>query len=267
MDAMSGAASRAGIALQYCMPLPRHFLQGSRYSNLLTIRTSGDRFGREHWESFLFNGRLASALGEWPWTDTAMSAETSNLLLSTLSGSSVGVGDAIGSLDRENLARVVRADGVIVKPDDAITPLDSAYLAAAHGPLSPLLASAHTRHRRLVTSYVFAFARSGGERSAALSPAVLGYGGPVFAYNYFGGQGVYLQSSQRLTFSVPDDGAYWIVVPVGASGVGFLGEEGKFVPVGKKRVAGLQDSGTLRARIIFAEGENRLPTWPQNRVQ
>ena len=40
--------------------------------------------------------RLASALGEWSWTDVFMSSETSNLLLSTLSASMVGVGDALG---------------------------------------------------------------------------------------------------------------------------------------------------------------------------
>jgi hypothetical protein len=85
MDTMAESARRERISLQYCMPLPRHFLQGTRYSNLLTIRTSGDRFKKEHWKSFLFNGRLASALGEWPWSDVFMSTETSNLLLSTLS--------------------------------------------------------------------------------------------------------------------------------------------------------------------------------------
>src|SRR5215813_2724193 len=132
MDAMAQAAGQAGITLQYCMPLPRHFLQGTRYFNLLTIRVSGDRFDKQHWASFLFNGRLASALGEWPWTDVFISSETSNLLLSTLSASIVGVGDALGQFDRTNLLRVVRADGVIVKPDDSVTPLDSAYIAQAN---------------------------------------------------------------------------------------------------------------------------------------
>ena len=132
MDTMSEAARREGIALQYCMPLPRHFLQGTRYSNLFTIRTSGDRFRKEHWKPFLFNGRLASALGEWPWTDVFMSSETSNLLLSTLSSSLVGVGDAIGSFDRDNLLRVVRSDGVIVKPDNSIVPIDRSYIDEAN---------------------------------------------------------------------------------------------------------------------------------------
>jgi hypothetical protein len=119
LDALSAAARMQHIALQYCMPLPRHFLQGTHYSNLLTIRVSGDRFEQSQWPAFLFNGRLASALGEWPWSDVFMSSETSNLLLSVLSGSMVGVGDAIGTFDRANLLRAVRADGCCLLDRDA----------------------------------------------------------------------------------------------------------------------------------------------------
>jgi hypothetical protein len=258
MDAMSNSAGKTGIALQYCMPLPRHFLQGTRYSNLLTIRTSGDRFDKDHWKPFLFNGRLASALGEWPWTDVFMSTETSNLLLSVLSGGSVGVGDAIGALDQKSLQRVVRADGVIVKPDDSITPLDTGYLDAANNRDSPLVAAAHTHHSGTVTSYVFAFVQSSKERAATISPTALGYDTPVFAYNYFSGRGVYLESEQVATFSVPNEGAYWVVVPVGPSGVGFLGDTDKFVSNGKARVATLRNAEALFARILFAKGEERV---------
>ena len=258
MNVMSTAARQAGIALQYCMPLPRHFLQGTLYSNLLTIRTSGDRFDKEHWKPFLFNGRLASALGEWPWTDVVMSAETSNLLLSVLSGASVGVGDAIGKFDPKNLQRVVRTDGVIVKPEDSITPLDTAYLDAAIDRGLPVVASARTRHSGTVTSYVFAFAQSRKERTAVISPTALGYSTPVFAYDYFGGRGVYLRSEEEVTFTVPDEGAYWVVVPVGPSGVGFLGDTDKFVPDGKARVAAVHNAEALSARILFARGEERL---------
>jgi hypothetical protein len=258
MNAMSITARKAGIALQYCMPLPRHFLQGTRYSNLLTIRTSGDRFDKDHWKPFLFNSRLASALGEWPWTDVLMSGETSNLLLSVLSGSSVGVGDAIGALDQKSLQRVIRADGVIVKPDDPLTPLDTAYLDAANNRASPLVAVARTQHSKTVTSYVFAFVQSSNERAATISPAALGYDTPVFAYNYFSGMGVYLESEKVLTFAVPNEGAYWIVVPVGPSGVGFLGDTNKFVSNGKARVAILRNAEELFARILFAKGEKRV---------
>jgi hypothetical protein len=59
-------------------------------------------------------------------------------LLSTLSASIVGVGDALGEIDRANLNRVIRADGVIVKPDDAIAPLDASYIEQANDRRLPI---------------------------------------------------------------------------------------------------------------------------------
>jgi hypothetical protein len=68
---------------------------------------------------------------------------------------------------------------------------------------------------------------------------------------------MHLQPADAVEFAVPDDGAYWIVVPVGHSGVGFLGDSGKFVSNGN-RVARIRDTGSLKARIIFSAGESRL---------
>lgn len=268
MDLMAEAALQQGMTLQYCMPLPRHFMQGTHYSNLLTIRTSGDRFNKDHWKSFLFNGRLASALGEWPWTDVSDSSETSNLLIATLSAAMVGIGDPIGQFNRANLQHVVRPDGVIVKPDTAIVPRDSSYLEMARHHGSPIVASAGTSHLAGVTTYLFAFTDAefrAGERQGLkdtgdvkIEPAQLGYKGPVYAYNYFGHYGLYLQPSEAFAFAVPDDGAYWIIVPVGRSGIGFLGDADKFVSNGKSRIATMNDTGEFSARVIFAKSENRL---------
>jgi len=262
MDLMAEAARRKGLTLQYCMPLPRHFLQGSRYSNLLTIRTSGDRFNEDHWKSFLFNGRLASALGEWPWTDVFNSTERSNLLLATLSGSMVGIGDQLGKFDRANLLRAVTPQGVIVKPDTAIVPHDSAYVASARRSGSPVVATAATHHPAGTTTYLFAFldaeTRGYEPRHAKIQPSAFGYQSPVYAYNYFGGYGMYLRYSDSYEIEVPADGAYWIVVPVGPSGIGFLGDQDKFVSNGKNRIAQINDDGELSAQVVLAEGESRI---------
>jgi hypothetical protein len=67
-----------------------------------------------------------------------------------------------------------------------------------------------------------------------------------------------LQLSEVVEFAVPDGGAYWIVVPVGRSGVGFLGDADKFVSNGKSRVVRIRDSGALTARIVLSAGESRL---------
>ena len=74
----------------------------------------------------------------------------------------------------------MRADGVIVKPDVPITPLDRMYVAEAshrgkssfameahslggrtRGADSPFIASTWTKDGSLRTAYVFAFSRSG----------------------------------------------------------------------------------------------------------
>ncbi|MGH3168473.1 MAG: carbohydrate-binding protein, partial [Trebonia sp.] len=115
----------------------------------------------------------------WPWTDVFMSTETTNLLLSNLSAGPVGVGDPIGQESAANLMRVVRPDGVIVKPDVPIVPADQTYLAEAASTTTgstttastgstttagtptrpPMIASAYTDHDGLRSAYVFAYAR------------------------------------------------------------------------------------------------------------
>jgi hypothetical protein len=49
--------------------------------------------------------------------------------------------------------------------------------------------------------------------------------------------------------------AYYIVAPIGLSGVAFLGDAEQFVSLGRKRIAALTDDGTLEATIAFADGE------------
>ncbi|MCL5670744.1 MAG: hypothetical protein M1423_05525, partial [Acidobacteria bacterium] len=128
-DHMAEACRRHGLTMQYCMALPCDFLQGSRYGNLTSIRTSDDRFSPWQWENFLYTSQLAHAIGTWPWTDVYDSYETDNLLLGVLSAGPVGTGDALGAENRDNILKAVRADGVIVKPDVPITPLDRMYVA------------------------------------------------------------------------------------------------------------------------------------------
>jgi hypothetical protein len=254
MDLMANAAGDEGMSMQYCMPLPRHFLQSSKYSNLTTIRPSGDRLKEQHWRSFLFNGRLATALGVWPWTDVFKSSETANLLLATLSGGMVGIGDAIGKIDWNSLRRAVRADGVLVKPDKPLTPLDQSYIACAKDPSAPIVAVARTDHEGWITSYLFAF----GGKTVTVSPAALGYEGPVYAYDYFRRSGAYLMPKGRLRLSPVGRTAYFIVVPVAVSGIGLLGDLDKFVSNGRSRVRRIVDSDALRAEIVVAAGESRV---------
>ena len=262
LDNMSRACAEKGVTLQYCMPYPCYFLQGSRYPNLTSIRTSGDRFTPGKWNDFLYTSRLASSLGIWPWTDVFMSDETGNILLSTLSAGPVGIGDAIGVENKANLFHAVRADGVIVKPDAPMVPLDASYIADANKTPAPLIAATYTDHDGLKTGYLFAFNRhkTPGDR-AQFTPAQLGLpNASAYVYDYFAGTGQSLD--QGASFSAPlGEGAdaFYVVAPVGKSGIAFLGDKDKFVGTGKQRISSLTDeAGKLTIGVLLAENEKEI---------
>jgi hypothetical protein len=259
MNNMASAMSTTGLTMQYCMALPRHFLQSSMYNNLTTIRVSGDRFSSTRWDAFLYASELASALGIWPWSDVFMSSETDNLLLSTLSAGIVGVGDAIGAESVPNLFQTIRADGVLVKPDEPIVPIDATFLQDAQALNQPMVASTYTDFGAgMKALYVFAYARAAQTPStASFTPASLGLPGSVYVYNYFTGTGTVLPAGGTFSDTV-SSGSYYFVVPIGPSGIGFLGDAGKFVSWGKKRISQVSDSGSVQATITFATGETSL---------
>ncbi|WP_037569904.1 carbohydrate-binding protein [Phaeacidiphilus oryzae] len=390
-DSMARSAAGDGLDLQYCMALPRDYLQSVHYPNLTTIRVSDDRFDRPKWDMFLYDSQFAGALGVWPWVDVFMSGEIDNLLLANLSAGPVGVGDALGKVDAGHLFQAVRSDGVIVKPDVPIVPTDATYIAeagAAAGSPPPMVAATHVAHEGLTYRYVFAYARSfatpqqlyqaedarlsgavvgtgeagytgsgyadyqhdsgdyvewtveapaagtytlqfryanasftdrplavsvnGGEartlsfpstgwwttwsvvgltaeltagantvratatgagggnidwlgvtrgsvptgmvQQASFAPAELGLTGPAYAYDYFAGTGALVGPGGRVSARVTG-GTYWIVAPVGPSGIAFLGDAGKFVAHGAKRIERLSDDGVVHATVAFAAGE------------
>jgi hypothetical protein len=253
LDNMARAGLQRNMTIQYCMPLPRHYTQSSKYDNVTTIRTSDDRFSRPRWDQFLYGSRLASAMGLWPWSDVFMSYEPDNLLLSTLSAGPVGVGDRIADINADNLLRAVRKDGVIVKPDAPIIPVDDVFLNDAQIDGKPMVAFTHTSFERSRALYVFAYQR-GADADASFTPAALGLSGPVYIYDYFKGSGKLMDAAETYRVRLMDR-AYYIVVPVGPSGIAFLGDVGHYVSLGKKRITSFDDDGVAKATVAFASGE------------
>jgi hypothetical protein len=263
MNDMASAANSYGINMQYCLPLPRNILQGSLYNNLLTTRASDDIFVPARWDQFIYDSRLASALGTWPWTDVYFSSAIRSLLISTLSAGPVGVGDALGAVNVSNLACSVRADSVIVKPDVTLVPMDFNYVNDAQGANLPLVSSAYTDHNGLRNYYVFAYARTAANPNASFTPAQLGMSTNAYVYDYFNQTGIVVAASSSFNFTTttPDavvGGSYFIVSPVGPSGLAFIGDANKFITAGKKRISTLTDSGSLQVTVTFAASESNV---------
>ncbi|MFB7225885.1 carbohydrate-binding protein [Streptomyces sp. NPDC056227] len=387
-DNMAHQAAAHGIDVQYCMALPRDYLQTTRYPNVTTIRASNDRMHRGNWDTFLYDSQFAGALGVWPWTDIFKSSEIGNLLLATLSAGPVGVGDALGKVNAGNLFQAVRPDGIIVKPDVPIVPTDATYVGQGAGKLSAMVASTHVAHATGLTyRYVFAYARqlavpqeiyqaenatlsgpivgtgnsgytgtgfadyqhadgdyvewtvqapaagtytlqfryangsadrplgisvNGGNtgnlsfpstgswnnwsqarltttlhagtntvratavganganidwlgvtqgevpngmfQKASFTLAEIGETGSAYVYDYFAGSGALVTEGGQVSADVTD-GTYWVVAPIGPSGIAFLGDKGKFVAHGHKRLEHLSDHGSVRATVAFAAEE------------
>jgi hypothetical protein len=254
LDGMASAMAQQGLAMQYCMPTPRHFLQSSKYSNLTNMRVSQDRFNQDRWTNFLYGSRLASALGVWPFSDVFMSTETQNLLLATLSAGPVGVGDALGALSAANLLRAVRPDGVIVKPDVPIVPIDASFQNSAQAADAPMIASTYTDFGNLKAWYIFAYPQ-GQNTTAAFRLADLGAAGSFYLYDYLAGSGALVDAADALNLPISGAALYLIAAPVGPSRLAVLGDTGQFVTLGKKRISQLADDGTVRLTVAFAPGE------------
>ncbi len=258
MDNMARALTANGITMQYCMPTPRHVLQGSKYSNLTSIRLSDDHFERKFWPQVLYASRLASSLGIWPWVDVFSSDDVPNLMIATLSGGVVGASDPIGAENVRNLQRAARADGVIVKPDAPLVPTDSTFLAEAQNGPGPVVAYTYTDHGSNRAVYAVAF-RRGDAATAALTPSETGLAGKVFAYDVRHRSGVLVDASAPISLDLSQDWTNVVLVPVSRCGIAIVGDTGKFVPRGRARIAELTDRGeAVNVEVSFAAGENSV---------
>ncbi|GLY85157.1 CBM35 domain-containing protein [Actinoallomurus iriomotensis] len=90
---------------------------------------------------------------------------------------------------------------------------------------------------------------------ATFRPADLGVTGKAYLYDYFAGTGKVVGATDDYTAQVTRDGSYFQVVPVGRSGIAFLGDAGKFVSLGSQRIRSLSDNGTVHATVAFAHGD------------
>ena len=259
-DYMANAAQADGIDLQYCMAMPRFFLQGVKYNNLTTIRTSDDRFDQKKWKWFIFTTQFGYEMGIWPWCDVFKSPETGNMIVSVLSAGPVGTGDAMGKEDKRNIMLACRADGVIVKPDVPLLPLDEDYIQLARGEKKPLLAYTYTKHAAVTTGYLFAFADGTiSDRQVSFQPSSMGFKGKVVVFDPLQHTVQAMKAPDTFRSMLPKDNyTYYIIAPVTNSGIAFLGDADKIASTGKKRISVIKSiKDQLQVKVLFA-GERKI---------
>lgn len=263
MTTMARGMQKHNITMQYCMVIPRHYLQASKYSNVTTMRISQDGFDLSDRDQIFYLSRVARSVGTYPWTDGFSSSDLSKMTVAVLTAGVIGFIDAIGAQNNANILQAVRRDGVIVKPDVPITATDETYInhasSGGNSSTAPMVGVTYSDFDRTRVQYVFAYNRSGSS-AITFNPDRYGLSGTnAYAYNYRTAAGSVLASGAALTGTVTD-WSYYILSPVGPSGVAFLGDKGKIASCGKKRISSLIHSANQVSVSVAIEPQNSTVT-------
>lgn len=288
------AAAARGITQQLCMAEAAHLLASLDNPSVTTMRTSVDykpNISKEtYWPQFHTVAMLAWALGVWPFKDNFWSSERcgqQEALISALSGGIVAVGDGLGQTVRDIVMRTCRADGLLLKPDRPATPIDKMflphsrpfitytwserpglgrffYLAAYH------LASEHperTMQDRLWAELqtdpgfpvgaMFVFPEAVTDWHVDLYED-LGLAGQYVVYDWRRSEVLPLHDGrfQMTPFEHLYDFAYFVVAPVLANGLAFLGETDKYVTLADRRFKSIEvRPDGIQVTILGVPGE------------
>lgn len=275
LNAMSAAMAKEGINLQFCMPVARHLLRAIQDEHVHTVRVSGDRFGWKHWDQEMYGSILLNAGSVWPTVDNFQSTEQRNLLLAVLSAGPVALSDPIGAF--VPIPQAIRKDGLIFKPDVSMAPSDATFVAEAaaieqyygiQGPtasnsgntapltLPPVVGHTYTDFGGGKIGYLFAYSRDvNAPQPVNFAPQDFGFSGNVYVYDYFGNSGWQQPATQTIARSVDSQGSYFVIAPIGPSGMAFIGDLSRFVPASRQRVNDFSDNGQITATLQFAAPE------------
>jgi hypothetical protein len=276
LTAMAAAMAKNGISLQFCMPLARHLLEAIQLPQVHTMRASGDRFEWKHWQQELYGSVILNAGGLWPTVDNFHTSETRNLLLAVLSAGPLALADPIGSF--VPIPQAIRSDGLILKPDVSAVPSDASFVAEAYAMesywgvngtsatnagnrsplvLPPLVSHTYSNFGSSTVGYVFAYSRDENNlQTATFAPQDFGFTSDVYVYDYFNHAGWRQAAGDAIVKPVDSQGSYYVVAPVGLSGIAFLGDLSRFVSASSQRVISLSDTGQITSALEFTPGES-----------
>lgn len=282
LRAMSDAAKRHNLTVQYCMPYPREYIVSTKHHAVTTIRVSDDyQPNNANWR-IARQSLLAYSVGLLPFKDTFLSGDTKeagaanpgpeltpelHTLVSALSGAMVGPGDGPGMANRTRLLRTCMEDGLLLKADRPAVPVDVAWTSRDPGGELSWSFSALPGGR--AQRYVLAAALR-HNYNLTLSDVELPATRTFVAREWYSGELRLFDAMSPLLLSTtavvgaprsstsqaPVPFQYWTIAEV-AHGWVLLGELGKYVTASGRRVRSLEVAadGSLRVGVAGARGE------------
>jgi hypothetical protein len=279
---MAKALQEKGIDIQYCMQLPRNILQSSENPIMVSLQGSEDHhvssaepgwsdteqdaflFGRDQgdhgdpffWRHLIFTSAFYGALGIWPSRDNIQTIADPNAyedtLLANLLGGSIQLGHRIGECNFELLRKTYReGDGLILKADRPISPLDRCYLEGG--------VVGYTESQRNGRTWYYVLSLPAAGYFPSFSPSDLGVKGRCVVYNHDSRIASIRDADSSIHLQREAKHEYFIVAPVLENGMAVIGDVEKFVTMADMRVASVEPSPeAIRVEVISTESHNPI---------
>lgn len=248
---MARALHEAGIDMQYCMALPRNIMQSTENPVMVSLQGTEDHHvamaeprSSPHdkdpfdWKHLIFTSALYGALGIWPSRDNVQTIADPNAfedtLIANLLGGCIQLGHRIGECNFELLQHTYReGDGLILKPDRPIAPLDRCYREGG------VLGYTESRISGKTWYYVLSLPSAGYTPQFTLFD--LGVGGKAVVYDW-DTRAVSIRDSGSLVSLLRDvKHEYYVVSPILRNGTSVIGDISKFVTMADGRIGEVED--------------------------
>ncbi|HEX4424170.1 MAG TPA: hypothetical protein VH079_02140 [Terriglobales bacterium] len=279
---MATALGEQGIDMQYCMQLPRNVMESTENPTLVSLQGSDDHFvpmaeKKTHhddakdpvdWKQLLFTSAFYGAVGIWPSRDNIQTVADPNAeedtLIANLLGGEIQLGHRIGECNFALLAKTYRAgDGLILKPDHPIVPLDRSYIEGG--------AVGYTQSNISGRSWYYVLSLPSAGYLPEFAPSDLGIDGKWAVYRYEAKTVAIRSADSIINLEKEAKHEYFVLAPVMPNGMAVIGDVDKFVTMADMRIAFVEpeEKQALRIGVISNQAENPVvtgyssarPTW------
>ena len=269
---MAKALGEQSIDMQYCMQLPRNVMESTENPALVSLQGSDDHFvpmaeKKMHhddtkdpvdWKQLLFTSAFYGAVGIWPSRDNIQTVADPNAeedtLIANLLGGEIQLGHRIGECNFDLLAKTYRAgDGLILKPDQPIVPLDRSYIEGG--------AVGYTQSTISGRSWYYVLSLPSAGYLPEFAPSDLGVDGKWAVYRYETKTVSIRSADSMIKLEKEAKHEYFVLAPVMTNGMAVIGDVNKFVTMADMRIAFVEPEGnSLRVGVISNQAENPVVT-------
>ncbi len=255
------ALREQGMTMHYCMQRARNVLESTENPVMVSLQGSHDHHvkisppAREEdrndafvWKHLLFASAFYGSVGIWPSRDNIQTVADPNafedLLLANLMGGLMELGHRIGEANWDLLKKVYReGDGLVLKPDRPIVPLDRCYLDGS--------AVGYTESNISGKRWYYVLSLPPAGYLAQFSPSDVGAAGVWAAFDWDRRTVSVRQAGTPISLLQEAKHQYLVLAPVLENGMAVIGDADKFITMADQRIASVESSAkSVRIGVI-----------------